>query len=259
MASYLNASTTRIFLYGIVVSIAVAALIAVFPFLVSDYDRYQVRIVMTAVAITGATICGLCCAALLGRRRAVALSLGGMVLAFSAAAMGVLGIWADIGSEAYGKAIACVIIWSIALAHMCLLLLLRLAPRFLWVLVVACLAGCGLAAIMSGMILAVPDHAFGGLWRAAGALAVIACAASIAAVILHKLSSSPAAGAAGAGPVGDNAIGVLCPRCGAKQTCPPGRITCGKCRCQFVLEIIDESSTPCAGAPCDSSNMPPRA
>ena len=64
----------------------------------------------------------------------------------------ILGMWSTIESEEYWKTTACACILAVALVHVCLLSIARLASRFSWVYWIAVQVVFGLAILLMGVL-----------------------------------------------------------------------------------------------------------
>lgn len=91
------------------------------------------KIILTTLTISGASICGMACFAFIEKRGLAPLGLLGVACAVIAAAMGILAIWnaENIGAT-YGKITFTFIIAAAALAHIFLLHIPTLPPTSRW-------------------------------------------------------------------------------------------------------------------------------
>lgn len=133
---HLNLKKT--FLYALISSVSISAIVAIGVLLFGSFGSIEVRVLMTTLTITGASILGLASGAYfeLGRRRMMPLA--GIVLSVVAALMTFLIIWnvAD-ESETFIKATATVTLLALSCSHLSLLSLATLDPRFRWTRVLA--------------------------------------------------------------------------------------------------------------------------
>ncbi len=235
----------RLFLYAMIGSIAATALIAIGVLLFGEFEETELRILLTTVVIAGTAICGLSCAALRQSRGALALPLIGISLAVITAALIITVIWAEIEIGGIGRVMVTFIVWTVAVALLCLLLLARLERRFRWSLWGTCGAIAALTILLTVMVLHESDP---DLWRVAGSLAVLVCAGTISVPMFHRLSAAPTAGQVRAHAAREEAVNVLCPMCGARQAHPLGEMTCTTCGCRFVVQLMLPAS-PAGGQP----------
>ncbi|HMO58352.1 MAG TPA: cupin domain-containing protein [Roseiflexaceae bacterium] len=184
--------TTRIALYTLIGSVVISAGLGIVAILAGNWGWFEIRILLTTSTISAASIGALACAALWERRQTRPVPLSGMVLIGSSTMMIILGIWGDIDSEGYWKLALILAAFAVATAHIALLSLARLAPRFGWAMIVASIAIYGLAAIISATILFEDSTSFG--FQLMGVASIVAASMSILIPIFHRLgrnSSTP--------------------------------------------------------------------
>jgi len=177
----------RLFLYLLILSVCLSALTGIVVLLAGDFGWMQVRILLTTVTLTAASICGLACGALWERGRLRALALGGIALAVLSGAALIAGMWIEVTFEAYWKTAASLTVFAIAAAHLSLLSLARLASRFRWAWVGAYVSIISLALLIVGMILGEAGNPEA-MFRILGVLAIISTSFTIMIPILHRLS-----------------------------------------------------------------------
>jgi hypothetical protein len=180
----------RLFLYLLIASVCLSAFLGIGALLTGSFGWVQVRILLTTVVLTGASICGLGCGALWERGRLRPLAAGGIGLATLSAFLLIMGMWTEINSEGYWKTAMSLTVLAIAAAHLSLLSLARLAPRFKWAWVGAYASIIGLALLIDAMIFGEP-RSEEIMFRVLGVLAIISASFSILIPILHRLSRTP--------------------------------------------------------------------
>lgn len=120
-------------LFSLIGFLSISAVIAVASLLSGDFGSTQIKIILTALTISGASICSMACSAFIEKRGLPWLGGMGVLLAVAAATMTIVGMWAKIGQEDYWKATVSLIVLSAAFAHGLLLCLPRLSSRFRWI------------------------------------------------------------------------------------------------------------------------------
>jgi hypothetical protein len=175
------------FLYSLIASVVVSAMLGIFAILTGNWGELEIRIILTTVTIAGASLAGLACGAYLETGRSErGLPLGGIGLAVLAGALILLGIWVELDSEAYWKFTVIASVYAIALAHLCLLSMARLAEAFRWSLPAAFAVILGVASLISLMLLFEIDES--GMFRILGVAAILDATITILVPVFHRLS-----------------------------------------------------------------------
>lgn len=187
-------SLQKTFLYLLVVSVILCAVLAVFALLAGDWGWLESRIMMTTGVISISSLCGLACGAYFGTGRGRILPISGIVLTIAAALMIISTIWLETGSEAYWKLLVSFCTLAFACAHLSLLSMARLSSGFLWSLTLARVVILGVAFVV---ILAVwaesAGPGFGNLYMVLAVGAVIDAAVTVLIPIFHNLSKGDVA------------------------------------------------------------------
>lgn len=189
----------KAFLYALIGSVALSAVLGVAAIFSQNFGWFQIRILLTTVTIAAASICGLACGAYRATDRGRILPLCGLALTLLAAAMIIAGMWLEIASPGYWKFAASAAVFAIACAHLALLSMARLSEAFQSSLVVAYAAIFGVAAIIVLMIVGgthgIPDA---GMFRLLGVATIVDAAITLVIPILHRLSKAEVAAASNA-------------------------------------------------------------
>jgi len=182
-------STTPVkkgFLYALVASIALGALIAIIAILSGEFSWFEIRILISTAAIAAASVCGLACGAFLASASNRGLPRVGIGLAISGAAMVILGAWTEVEDEMFWKATTSFCVFAVAVAHICLLSMARLDAGFQWSLVVAYAVILGVAVIITIMVLF--EIGESGMFRLLAVAAVLDAGITIVIPVFHRLS-----------------------------------------------------------------------
>jgi len=177
----------RLFLYVHIAAVACSAFIGIGQILTGNDDDF--RVLLTAVVIALASICGLACGAAWESKRARVFPLGGMALTLIGAVCLLLMIWVPRplhSPEWFLKTTAIVCIYAVALSHISLLCIARLAPRYTWARLVAIIAILAVATSVSAMVIA--ENADEWVLRWIAVAAIIDAAMSVLIPIFHLLS-----------------------------------------------------------------------
>ena len=148
MSTSQGAAVKRAFLYALIVSVVISAGLGILAILAGNWGWLEIRVLLTTVTISAASICGLGCGAYLavGGNRAVPLA--GIGLAIGAAAQIIVGMWTEISGEAYWKVAASLSVFAVACGHLSLLSMARLAEQFRWSLIAAYVTILGVASLL---------------------------------------------------------------------------------------------------------------
>jgi hypothetical protein len=176
----------KLFLYILIGSVLLSAVLAILAILSGSWGWLQIRILLTTVIISGASICGLACAAYLATNRGRVLPVVGIALALAGAAMLIAGLLIDVRSAGYWKEAASVSVFAVACGHLALLSMARLADWFMWSLVVAYVVIFGVASLIVALIWIEPVGS--GVFKLVGVAAIVDAAITIVIPIFHWLS-----------------------------------------------------------------------
>lgn len=232
----------RIALWFLIVSVAISALLGIIAILGGNFGWFEVRIVLTTLTISAASICALACGALWEGRGQKILPGVGITAALLAATLLIVAIWFEPSSEHFWKFTFSCGVMAAATAHDSLLSLARLARRFFWARIVGMLAVYSLALLIVLSIYIEPTGDFG--FRLIGVMSIVVAAITIMTPIFHRLSHGDLSVAAGPGEDKAPALWatVTCPQCGSSQPNSLSATTCDRCSCRFVVRILEEGS-----------------
>ena len=233
-------SPKRIALRFLIASVAASAVLGIIIVLAGSFSDLQIRIILTTLTISAASICALACGALWESRRKIFLALPGAFLALLAAVLLIVGIWTKAQSEQFWKFSVSVSLLAVATAHVCLLALAKLARRFAWSRVAAPVAVYFLAGLFIYIIYFTPKGDIG--VRIIGATSIIVAALTILTPLFHRLSRADLDASESSASKRGQVLceTITCPQCGGSQTNRTGTIECANCGCKFVVSIIEE-------------------
>lgn len=204
----MNRGSLRTFaLRSLIVSVIATAVLGIVAVIGNKFDDLTVRILLSAVVVSVASLASLTCATLLERRQRHPLAVAGIALAVAAAGLILVGLWAHISATDYWRVTGTTGIVAIATAQICLLWLARPAARFAWVQWAAFAVWYGLAGIIVWMIWGEPPEEM--IWRPLSVFAILSSAVTIVIPVLHKLNSG--ADAVSPPPSSNR---MTCPHCG---------------------------------------------
>lgn len=189
----------RTFLYTLIASIAVSALIGIWIILLGNFGWFETRILCTTLTVVGTSLLGLACGAYLESPQARNSALRfvpvlGIALSFISAFIGLWLIWFSSNTssepEATYKVLAVSIIFAFSLAHLSLLSLAKLSKKFGWALPLAYVSILTLASILSALIILEPHSEDSLVLRLIGVLTVVDAAITVMIPVFHRLSHS---------------------------------------------------------------------
>lgn len=123
----------RALLGGFIGFLMLTALVGIVSVLSGEFGELQIKILLTCLTISVASIFSMACAAFIEKRQHRVLGLSGITLSIAAAMLTILGLWTEIDSEVYWKSTLTLGVLAAAFAHGFLLLLPRLTDRQRWV------------------------------------------------------------------------------------------------------------------------------
>jgi len=228
-------SIKRTFLYTVIATLVLAALMGIYVLLAGRFGETEGKILLTTVAISFFSMMSLAGAAAHEKGPAHwPWSVPGIALGVAGLVLYVLTIWADWWRyELAAKWLVILGIASFSFAHVCVLSLVSVDERVRSLFYAAVASIVALAAFISGLILSEPRHAE---WpfRVAGVLAILDVCLTLCVPIVSRLGrkESPAGAAETY-----RQIELCCPRCGQRGTYAIGKIACRKCALGLRIEI----------------------
>lgn len=190
-----NLNIKKIFLYTLIGSIAISALLGILAILSGEFGDFQSRILLSTLTIVGTSILGLACGAFLESPKSQnpqlkIIPIIGILLSIISAALILLLTWKVIGSQNSEalKAIAVTGILAFSLSQLSLLSLANLSKNFQWSLLLAYFVILSLASIISVIIIIEPSGESDFVFRLIGVLGVVDAALTVIIPIFHRLS-----------------------------------------------------------------------
>lgn len=181
----------RIFLYSLIASVTVSAVLGIVVILLGDYGETEVRILLTTLTITAMSILGLACGAYYETERAALLPIAGVISTVIAGVMTLVTIWSSADGTIFVKTELTALIAAVAFAHISLLSLARLDHRFSWSRTAALILDGSLVGILLFLLWFEPDGNGDIIFRIIGVLAILIGAVTVMTPVFHKLSHGP--------------------------------------------------------------------
>lgn len=232
----------KIALWFLISSVGASAVLGIVIVLAGSFSKLQIRVILTTLTISAASICALACGALWESRQKLLLPLPGIVLASLAAILVIIGIWAEVQGEGFWKFTVSLGLLAVATAHACLLAQAKLAPQFVWTRVCAFAAVYALAVLFIYVIYYTPKGDT--FVRIIGATSIIVAALTILTPLFHRLSRGDLSASGPTSAKTDLGLfaTVTCPQCGSAQPNSLAPIKCATCGCRFVVTILGDDS-----------------
>jgi len=229
----------RVFLWTLIVTLCISALIGVYAFLFGQFGDMEIKILLTTLSISFFSIIALACAAAFEMKKGSILAPLGLAVSLLGLLTFLPGIWGEcFDSEAYGKTMGIVAIAGFALAHFCLLAIVPLEKSKRWVFYATSAFIFALAIHLSSWII-FEFHNEEFHIRIAGVLGILDGCGSLLVPILYKLGGRESFPPVPTGRL--DRIELFCPRCGNRETYDVGTILCGKCSLKMNVEIVEEA------------------
>lgn len=184
-----NLNSKKFFLYLLIGSVAVSALLGIGVILFGDFGALETKILLTTLTVTVTSILGLACGAFLETKRGKILPLAGILLALVSAVLWIFMIWeSGANEETLAKVVLSTTLLAASCSHLSLLSIARLERKFVWSLYAAHVSVWGLTAILLFLIWREPANTSDFVTRLIGILSIVIAALTIVVPIFHWLS-----------------------------------------------------------------------
>ena len=194
-----NINLRRLFLYLLIGSVALSAVVGIGVLLLGDFGLIEVRVLMTTMVITIVSVLGLACGAYIEVRGGKHVPLAGIAFSVIAGLMSFFIIWNVLDDEeVFIKSFLTATLLAAACSHLSLLSLARLDRRFSWTRISAVVCIVLLCSILLLILWFEPTGESDLIYRMLGVLGILLASISVITPVLHKLSSGEATDAIGA-------------------------------------------------------------
>lgn len=231
-------SLAKMLLYILAAAIAVAACLGAAAIIFGSFGWLELRILLTALNVSGASICGLACAAYWERGRSLVVGPLGLVLTVVGAALMAYVTWIGSDDPDVGRLTVTALILAIASAHVSLLSLARLAPSYSWIQPVYYLLIYGLAYILIAIVWGGADLT-GDTARLLGVVAVAVAGVTTLVPVFHLLSRPHLSSEASR--VSDSPK-IFCPTCGSQTRSGSDEVKCASCGTIFRYKVVRDDA-----------------
>ncbi len=230
---WLRLLTKRAALRAFVASIAVSALLGTWALLAGEFGDLQLKVLLSSLSVSAASLCAMGGAALLESRGDRLLSAPAILLSGIGLVLLLFGLWSEVDDQEFWKTTATVCFFAVACSHASLLRLAWLAPRHAWLGPSAAVLVLLLAAYGTFMVWAEADSEARFRWL--GVLSILVAAATLMTPVLRRLSREDFAQREVAPDAGR--VDMLCPVCSARFHDTLGHVDCPRCRARFTIEL----------------------
>lgn len=185
-----NLNLKKFFLYLLIGSVALSALIGIGVVLFGNFGEFETKVLLTTMTVTITSILGLACGAYLETGRGKMLPLAGIFLAVIACVLWVFLVWNGTVHEAFfAKTLLSLTLLAASCSHLSLISLARLDKRFRWSNYVLQVAVWILTAILLVLIWQNFKETSDLISRIIGVLSIVIAALTITTPVFHRLSS----------------------------------------------------------------------
>jgi hypothetical protein len=181
----------RLFLYLLIGSVAVSAVVGIGVILFGDFGNLEVRILMTTLTVTATSVLGLACGAYYETGRGRLLPIAGIAFTVAAALMTFLIIWDVLDdSKIFVKSAVTMMMLAVSTSHLSLLSMARLDRRFAWSRIAAFTFVSLLVGILLFLMWFEPEGDSDIVSRTIGVLSILVASVTVITPVFHKLSGS---------------------------------------------------------------------
>ena len=186
-----NLNLKKLFLYSLIVSVSLSALIGIIVILFGNFGDFEGKVLATTFTIACTSILGLACGAYLEKKRGKLLPTFGIIFSVISSVMCLILIWTsfDLDNDLFSKILASATLSAVACSHLSLVSIAELDKKFQWSKIA--LTGCVwiLVSILLYIIWFQPNSDSDFIVRVIAVLSIIITALTIVTPVLYKLSS----------------------------------------------------------------------
>mgnify|MGYP000105992426 CR=1 FL=1 len=184
-----NLNLKKFFLYLLIASVAVSALLGIGVILLGDFGEFETKILLTTLTVTCTSILGLACGAYLETKRGKILPLAGIVCAVFSALLWIYLVWQNIVREEYFvRTLFSVTILAVSCSLVSLLSLARLDRKFIWSRYAVHISVWSLTAVLLYFSWSQFNVISDLISRTMGVLSIIVAALTVVTPVFHWLS-----------------------------------------------------------------------
>jgi len=219
----------------LIVSIVISGALAIAALVTGEFGPLQAKVLLSALATSGASICGMACGAAWDQHRWQKAALGGLGLIVVTLAVTLFAFWVEPEPiDTWMKTVATGWLLSVAAAHASLLGLARTDRLLGWIRTSSITLGFALAI---GIALPIWSTVFEDnlpYFRGLGVVGVLMLTGSLSLPVAARLRTLPATDETG---TDDADTRVMCPACSHIQSAPLGHVRCEHCGAGYRTEL----------------------
>lgn len=187
-----NLNVKKLFLYTLITSVAVSALIGIVVILIGNFGETEGKILGTTFTIAVTSILGLACGAYLETKRGKILPIVGIIFSIISAIFFFVMIWGGAiwRKENFFEGLATVTIIAVSCSLLSLISIAKLDSKFQWSRIALYICVWTLSAILIWILWFAQDSENELIIRIIGVLSIIIAALTIITPVFHKLSNS---------------------------------------------------------------------
>ncbi len=238
-------ATKRIFLTGLVISVAAGAMIGIAAIVFQRGWMVQEKLILTAVFIGLYSLAALGASIPFDRSHWPIISGVAIIVLISGLALTLPSLWIQQleQSDAYIRIVGIIATVGGLLALVSLVSMARVSQRFRWLQLLTLLSALATALTIIGLIVVDPAYPGVSAWaNVLGLCALLTVGGSIIVPVAHVMNRVETAERV---ETLELEMTIVCPRCRLKQVVKSGHSTCPGCKLRFKIEIEEPRCEKC--------------
>lgn len=220
----------------LIISIVISGALAIAALVTGEFGRLQAKVLLSALATSGASICGMACGAAWDQGRWRPAALGGLGVVLVTLTITLFAFWIEPEPiNTWMNTVATGWLLSVAAAHASLLGLARTDRLLAWVRTSSIVLGFVLAIGIALPIWSTVYQDNNAYFRGLGVVGVLMLTGSLGLPVAARLKGLRAADEPDTDAPDTR---VMCPACAHVQATALGRIRCIQCGTEFRLELL---------------------
>ena len=182
----------RLFLYVLIASVALSAVIGIGVLLFGNFGEFESRILMSTLIVTTVSVLGLACGASIEAGNARTVPFAGITFSVACGLLWMIMLWSSFEprNDVFIHSLMSVTVLALACSHISLLSIAKLDRRFAWSRIAIHLFIWSLTALLLFVFWTDIDPSENMIARVMGVLSIVIAALTVVTPVFHKLSSS---------------------------------------------------------------------
>ena len=182
----------RLFLYVLIASVALSAVIGIGVLLFGNFGEFESRILMSTLIVTTVSVLGLACGASIEAGNARTIPFAGITFSVACGVLWMIMLWSSFEprNDVFIHSLMSVTVLALACSHISLLSIAKLDRRFAWSRIAIHLFIWSLTALLLFVFWTDIDPSENMIARVMGVLSIVIAALTLVTPVFHKLSSS---------------------------------------------------------------------